>query len=134
MYLRNCRKAGVEVSVTGAYTLYVHCIGEHAGIYRGAQMYVYIAVHEGAQTNSGTRWYTWVCWGLGTMQVTWWDGEVPLAMSHDRSSCSLTTRTSRCQKLSEYNSINHLSSGQWAKSTLGLQRGAHSSWSHFNNF
>ena len=52
-----------------------------------------------------------------------WNKELPLAMSHDRSRCSVS-RTSRCQKLSEYIPVNHLSSGQWAKSRVGVERGA----------
>ena len=79
MYLRNCRKAGVEVSVTGAYTLYrgAHCV-LHRGIWK--------AVHEATQKQSGTSCFTWpgvLRYNATDMQIA----ELPLAMSHDRSSC-----------------------------------------------
>ena len=63
--------------------------------------------------------YSTVQGGTHRCALQGWSKELPLAMSHDRGSCS-----SRCQKLSEYIPVNHLSLGQWAKSRVGVERGA----------
>ena len=81
MYLRNCRKAGVEVSVTGAYTLY-------RGTYRGAhctEVYgkQYMRLHRNTMEQAGTLHMGVLRYNATDMQIA----ELPLAMSHDRSSC-----------------------------------------------